>query len=61
MTEDLRALLRAQGWVLDEGGPTRVTARHPRVTDQETARTRLLEMGLLTSGRFRIDIGQPDD
>jgi hypothetical protein len=58
---DLRALLRAEGWMLDEGGATRVTARHPQVTDQETARTRLLEMGLLTSSRFRIEIGLPGD
>jgi hypothetical protein len=54
---DLPALLRANGWRLDEAAGNRVTASHPDITDQPSARQKLDRMGLLTSGRLRIEFG----
>jgi hypothetical protein len=56
---DVRALLREQGWRLDEQGVDRLLAKHAEVNDQEVARDRLLEAGLLTSPTVRIDFGWP--
>ncbi len=55
----VRALLRDQGWWLLEKGDDRLTARHPQVNHQKDARGRLLEVGLLTSRKVRIEFGQP--
>jgi hypothetical protein len=55
--DEIRALLKANGWRLAEGGPARLTARHPEVRDEETARSRLHQMGLLISSRLRIAFG----
>jgi hypothetical protein len=56
---DVRALLREQGWRLDERGADRLLAKHAEVDDQEVARDRLLEAGLLTSATVRIEFGRP--
>jgi hypothetical protein len=56
---DVRALLRDDGWRLLEKGTDLLTAQHPQVSDQEDARDRLLQVGLLTSGEVRIAFGQP--
>jgi hypothetical protein len=58
--DDIRALLRANGWRFDKSGSTHLTASHPEVTDQTTARSRLLQIGLLTSSRLRIEFGPQD-
>jgi hypothetical protein len=57
--DELRELLTAQGWRLDRGGPMHFTASHPSVRNQPAARARLLQIGLLTSNRLRIEFG-PD-
>jgi hypothetical protein len=54
---DLRALLEENGWGLKEGVPNHFTATHPDVSDQPMARSRLHKIGLLTSGRLRIEFG----
>jgi hypothetical protein len=54
---ELQALLKGNGWQLDPGSATHLTARHAEVHDQPTARNRLLQMGLLTSNRLRIEFG----
>jgi hypothetical protein len=54
----LREWLIDEGWRLAVDGPTLLTASHPEVRDQRAARTRLLEMGLLTSSRLRIEFVQ---
>jgi hypothetical protein len=55
-SEGIRKLLRCQGWRLDRaGGASSYSARHPRVTDQRSARDRLNATGLLTSSALRIE------
>jgi hypothetical protein len=54
---DLRAYLEAHGWRLDEGDDNHFTARHPNAEDQPAARQKLNRLGLLTSGRLRIEFG----
>ena len=56
---DVKALLREQGWRLDEQGADRLLAKHAEVNDQEVARDRLLQAGLLTSAEVRIEFGWP--
>lgn len=52
---DIRGLLASNGWQLDESDPTHLTARHREVNDQQIARYRLDQLGLLTSARLRIE------
>ena len=52
---DIRGLLAANGWQLDESDPTHLTARHREVNDQQIARYRLDQLGLLTSAHLRIE------
>jgi hypothetical protein len=56
---DVKALLREQGWRLDEQGADRLLAKHAEVNDQAVARDRLLQAGLLTSAEVRIEFGWP--
>jgi hypothetical protein len=54
---DLRELLESHGWRLDEGEGNHFTARHTDAEDQPAARQKLDRLGLLTSGRLRIEFG----
>jgi hypothetical protein len=56
---EVKELLRQQGWRLDEQGADRLLAKHEEVNDQEVARDRLLQAGLLTSPTVRINFGWP--
>jgi hypothetical protein len=56
---DVRALLREHGWRLDEQGADRLLAKHAEVRNQEVARDRLQQAGLLTSPKVRIEFGWP--
>jgi hypothetical protein len=50
-----RKLLK-DGWQFDATGDARLSG----VQNQQDARNRLLRLGLLTSGRLRISIGEPE-
>jgi hypothetical protein len=52
-------LLRADGWRVLKGEDGALSASHPEIMDQQAARNRLLDLGLLTSGAVRIDFGLP--
>jgi hypothetical protein len=56
-TDGLRELLRANGWALREPRAGTLYASHPQATDQRVARSLLHDLGLLTSGRLRIQFG----
>jgi hypothetical protein len=57
-TDDrLRELLQANGWVLQEPRAGTLYASHPQASDQPAARSLLNDLGLLTSGRLRIQFG----
>jgi hypothetical protein len=60
-TEGLRDLLQANGWVLGGPGAGPLLASHPEAIDQPSARSRLHGLGLLTSGRLRIQFGPYSD
>jgi hypothetical protein len=47
--------LRRDGWTVDEESPNTLEATHPGVDGQPAARARLSSLGLLTSGRLRIE------
>jgi hypothetical protein len=53
--EAVRRILARNGWRLDREGGPRYFARHPAVKDQEDARGRLNDVGLLTSSAVRIE------
>jgi hypothetical protein len=52
--ESVSRLLLKYGWRLDQAGGN-YFARHPAVTDQQAARIRLNDLGLLTSSAVRIE------
>ena len=53
--ESIRKLLHHHGWQIDRaGGEATYLARHPHITDEASARSRLNESGLLTSRALRI-------
>jgi hypothetical protein len=52
----IRELLLTDGWWVDEAETPGLRASLTGVQDQEDARTRLLKLGLLTSGRIRVGI-----
>jgi hypothetical protein len=54
-SEAVFAALREDGWALQAGQDGAVCARHPLAPDEDTARSRLHELGLLTSGSLRIE------
>jgi hypothetical protein len=54
-TDGLRELLRAHGWRLEEPGSGTLHASHPEAGDERAMRSRLHELGLLTSPRLRIE------
>jgi hypothetical protein len=54
---DLAALLVRDGWRLEPQGDRFFRAEHPRVENEDAARSRLHLLGLLTSCSLRIDFG----
>src|SRR5262245_45448937 len=52
---DLPRALRTDGWRLEGGPDEAILTEHPRVADEEAARSRLHRLGLLTSGAVRIE------
>jgi hypothetical protein len=52
---ELKRILLADGWTLDAELTDTVLAEHPSVDDEAAARSRLHRLGLLTSGRLRIN------
>ena len=54
-SELIQESLRADGWQLVRQRDNQVTAEHPLVKDEATARIRLQELGLLTSGALYIE------
>jgi hypothetical protein len=55
--DGLRELLRSGGWKLEETTSGTFYASHPGAGDQPSARSRLHQLGLLTSPRLRIEFG----
>jgi hypothetical protein len=55
--DSVRRLLLKNGWRLDRASGPHYSARHPDVTDQQSARHRLNHLGLLTSAAVRIEFG----
>jgi len=53
--ELIQESLRADGWKLVRQGDNQVTAEHPPVKDEPTARIRLQDLGLLTSAALYIE------
>jgi hypothetical protein len=53
--ELIQESLRADGWQLVRQRDNQVTAEHPLVKDEATARTRLQDLGLLTSAALYIE------
>jgi hypothetical protein len=51
----LQESLRADGWQLVRQRDNQVTAEHPLVKDEATARIRLQDLGLLTSAALYIE------
>jgi len=54
-TELIQESLRADGWQLVRQRDSQVTAEHPLVKDEATARIRLQDLGLLTSAALYIE------
>jgi len=54
-SEKLLGLLSHDGWALESSQELALCVSHPQVADQEQARHRLDRLGLLTSGRLRIE------
>jgi hypothetical protein len=55
--DEIRQRLQTKGWKVDAGRTTGFQASHPSVHDQQSARLKLNEMGLLTSRGLRIEFG----
>jgi hypothetical protein len=54
--ENFRKLLKHHGWRFDRaGGKATYLVRHPTITDEASARSRLNDLGLLTSPALRIE------
>jgi hypothetical protein len=53
--EPFLAVLRDDGWAVESGEDGAVCARHPLASDEGAARSRLQELGLLTSRSLRIE------
>ena len=54
-SELIQESLRADGWQLVRQRDNQVTAEHPLVKDEATARIRLQDLGLLTSASIQIE------
>jgi hypothetical protein len=54
-TELIQESLRADGWQLVRQRDNQVTAEHPLVKDEASARIRLQDLGLLTSAALYIE------
>ena len=62
--EAFLAVLRDDGWAVESGEDGAVCARHPLASDEGAARSRLQDLGLLTSRCLRIEFchaGQGED
>jgi hypothetical protein len=54
--ENIRKLLKHHGWRIDQAsGEATYLVRHPAITDEASARSRLNDLGLLTSHALRIE------
>ena len=54
--KNIRKVLQQHGWQIDRaGGEATYSARHPTITDEPSARSRLNESSLLTSPALRIE------
>jgi hypothetical protein len=53
--DELRRTLRDDGWTLEADEATSVRASHPSVPDEAAARSRLDQLGLLTSASLRVE------
>jgi hypothetical protein len=51
----LRKTLEADGWRLEAAPEGAVRARHPHLRDEADVRSRLHQLGLLTSSAVRIE------
>ena len=51
----LRRALEADGWRLEAAHEGTVRARHPHLSDEADVRSRLNDLGLLTSSAVRIE------
>jgi hypothetical protein len=51
----LRRTLEADGWRLEAAHEGAVRARHPHLQDEADVRSRLYQLGLLTSSAVRIE------
>ena len=54
-SELVQAALQKDGWQLERERDDSVTARHPLVEDESSARNRLQELGLLTTSSVAIE------
>lgn len=52
--DGVRTTLKRAGWKVDDEGCA-ISARHPQVADETSARDRLGQLGLLTSNLVRIE------
>jgi hypothetical protein len=53
--DNVRRLLRNDGWQLQEKIAGSISALHPEVESEQEARFRLHSLGLLTSGSLRVE------
>ena len=54
-SEPISATLRGNGWEVASGPGGILHARHPQAPDERAARSRLHDLGLLTSASLRIE------
>jgi hypothetical protein len=54
-SEKFLVAMRKDGWALQSGQDGVVCARHPLASDEAAVRSRLHDLGLLTSGSLRIE------
>ena len=54
-SEAIQQALQRDGWKLQWEGEDSLTARHPLVHDETTGRSRLQDLGLLTTSSARIE------
>jgi hypothetical protein len=57
-SETFLAALREDGWAVEPGQDGAFCARHPLASDEGTARSRLHDLGLLTSASVRIEFSR---
>jgi hypothetical protein len=57
---EFQKALQNDGWKLEPGHDQSLSARHPQVTTEPAARSRLHQLGLLTSGSVSIEFSLKD-